>query len=77
MCLQEKTLKESKKTDASACKPDDEEDENEDENDDEDEVNCDEEVDEDEFSSGDEEVLRKAGVCGLKALFISVLYEQI
>lgn len=56
---EEKSQKESKKTEASACKPDDEEDENEDEND-EDEDNCDEEVDEDEFSSGDEEVLRKA-----------------
>ncbi len=73
MCLQEKTQKESKKTEASASKPennnDDEEDDKEDENDDDEESggddddNYDEEVDEDEFSSGDEEVLKKAGVC--------------
>uniref|UniRef100_A0A672NNU4 RNA helicase n=1 Tax=Sinocyclocheilus grahami TaxID=75366 RepID=A0A672NNU4_SINGR len=71
----EKTQKESKKTEASASKPendidDEEEDKEEDENDDDEESggdndddddDDDEEVDEDEFSSGDEEVLKKAG----------------
>uniref|UniRef100_A0A673IY31 RNA helicase n=1 Tax=Sinocyclocheilus rhinocerous TaxID=307959 RepID=A0A673IY31_9TELE len=64
----EKTQKESKKTEASASKPekddDDEEDDKEDDENDNDEESGgddDDEVDEAEFSSGDEEVLKKAG----------------
>uniref|UniRef100_A0A673J8K3 RNA helicase n=1 Tax=Sinocyclocheilus rhinocerous TaxID=307959 RepID=A0A673J8K3_9TELE len=65
--IEEKTQKESKKTEASASKPekddDDEEDDKEDDENDNDEESGgddDDEVDEAEFSSGDEEVLKKA-----------------
>uniref|UniRef100_A0A672NNV4 RNA helicase n=1 Tax=Sinocyclocheilus grahami TaxID=75366 RepID=A0A672NNV4_SINGR len=82
----EKTQKESKKTEASASKPendidDEEEDKEEDENDDDEESggdndddddDDDEEVDEDEFSSGDEEVLKKAGLLSVFLLSLSL-----
>uniref|UniRef100_A0A9J8AFH9 RNA helicase n=1 Tax=Cyprinus carpio carpio TaxID=630221 RepID=A0A9J8AFH9_CYPCA len=67
--IEEKTQKESKKTEASASNPendneDDEDDKEGDEEsggDDDDDDDDGEEVDEDEFSSADEEVLKKAG----------------
>ncbi|XP_052414802.1 probable ATP-dependent RNA helicase DDX27 [Carassius gibelio] len=64
--IEEKTQKESKKTEALASKPENEneEDDDDDKDDDEESGGDDdddgEEVDEDEFSSGDEEVLKKA-----------------
>uniref|UniRef100_A0A672NNT8 RNA helicase n=1 Tax=Sinocyclocheilus grahami TaxID=75366 RepID=A0A672NNT8_SINGR len=75
-----------KKTEASASKPendidDEEEDKEEDENDDDEESggdndddddDDDEEVDEDEFSSGDEEVLKKAGLLSVFLLSLSL-----
>uniref|UniRef100_A0A8C2BJV9 RNA helicase n=1 Tax=Cyprinus carpio TaxID=7962 RepID=A0A8C2BJV9_CYPCA len=66
--LQEKTQKESKKTEPSASNPendnedeDDKEGDEESGGDDDDDDDDGEEVDEDEFSSADEEVLKKAG----------------
>ncbi|XP_026121467.1 probable ATP-dependent RNA helicase DDX27 [Carassius auratus] len=67
--IEEKTQKESKKTEASASKPENENEEDDDDDDkeddeesggDDDDDDDGEEVDEDEFSSGDEEVLKKA-----------------
>lgn len=66
VCVQEKNLKDKKKTQAVASEEkeeEEEEDDDEENNENDEDEDRDDDVEEDEFSSGDEEVLKKAGMC--------------